>query len=275
MNDSVPPEKFQKAVDDMFSSIKRNNDIVAGIRQKGMNLILNLQKQQQKKITELNESKKNEGLNYFNSLISMLNGIDVFSKKKDFIESEIESATNLRIEAKIRNDIFQVEVLDFRINEILLPQRELLGTYKIEEKEKKNGAPGKEKTILNSFLFKEDKRKDSNIPALMKSLIAGGFVSNNTTLVQIRKVLSNKTIDEPISWHGGSACLSYFIKALYKNVLVEGAEIKWQLTVMCFVDNFRHKYIADKLRKQNKPALKYVELLDNCVALLEQTKAKN
>ncbi|MEQ9403561.1 MAG: hypothetical protein RIM99_08255 [Cyclobacteriaceae bacterium] len=119
----------------------------------------------------------------------------------------------------------------------------------------KKELPKSQVTSTSSFRYKQIDTDPEKLTDLLDSLKLGGFVSQETTLLNFKKAFTGKQVSTPIVWTGNMSELYYFIKLIHKDhQLVDDLKQKqWEVTCACFVKKDGTQFDRSKFRSLKRP----------------------
>lgn len=108
----------------------------------------------------------------------------------------------------------------------------------------------------HSFTYKQYHTSPDKLKDLCDSLKKNGFIDQNTTVPNFKKVFSGQEITNPVHWTGTLSDLYYFIKLIHNDFeLVENLKQEhWKVTSKCFVQRDGTPFDSTKFRGQKRPA---------------------
>lgn len=136
------------------------------------------------------------------------------------------------------------------------------------EIDKKSNGDGK---MSHSFYYLKNKNNRQALTDVLDALKKGGFVSQDTSLPNFRKVFSGEEVTAPIRWTRTKTDLRYFIQQLDMSTppkIRHEAHDKWKITCKCFVNADGNEFDYKKMRSLQDPSQSQMEKLNKIARLL-------
>lgn len=118
---------------------------------------------------------------------------------------------------------------------------------------------------IHSFTYKQYHTAPDKLKDLCDSLKKHGFIDQDTTVPNFKKVFSGEEVTNPVHWTQSFSALYYFIKLIHSDFeLVENLkQDHWKITSKCFVKKDGTLFDNSKFRGQKRPAT--ADLLEKVV----------
>ena len=139
-------------------------------------------------------------------------------------------------------------------------------------KKKKPKRKQNNQVVILSFKYTKTKGKQAdNIDAFREELIYRKLISKNESNTNFKHLFLGEKIKTPIVWTGNISDLSCLFKILVnvkKVLLLPQNTTIWDVVDSCFVDKDGNHFGKDRLRKQQKPAVKRLKMLEDVATFL-------
>lgn len=121
---------------------------------------------------------------------------------------------------------------------------------------------------VNAYSYIKYRYNLSVLSTLLNHFQENGYISNETSLSDFRKIFNNTQPDKPIIWLKGIESLAYFVKLLHVDFkLIKPIKSIWKVTAKLFTDE-NNQYFDSKNFKGQKVPSKAV-FLENSVDLIK------
>jgi len=133
----------------------------------------------------------------------------------------------------------------------------------------KNDSQKSQAISTASFRFKEYDTDPDKLKNLWDSLKLNGFIAEDTSLPNFKRVFSGKEITTPVIWTGNATEFAYFIKLIHNihQYVVDLKQNQWVVACQCFTDALGNPY-QRSVRKLQEPKSNK-EKLEQSVSHLE------
>ena len=108
---------------------------------------------------------------------------------------------------------------------------------------------------FNSFTYKQLNTNPDYINDLYDGLKSHGFIADNTTKTDFKKIFSGKEVSKPVTWTKTISDLHYFIMLIHNiNKSVEDLkQHQWEIACKCFIRSDGRPFDRQQLKEQKKP----------------------
>jgi DNA-directed RNA polymerase subunit L len=108
---------------------------------------------------------------------------------------------------------------------------------------------------FNSFTYKQLNTSPDYINDLCDGLKNKGFIADDTSKTDFRKIFSGKEITKPITWTGTISDLHYFVKLIHNinKSVIDLKQHQWEVACKCFIRSDGSSFDRQQLKEQKKP----------------------